>query len=312
MSHQNLVVIMSDEHDPRFMGCMGHPRVQTPNLDALAARGLNFRAAYTPSPICVPARAAFATGRRVHEIRHWDNAMPYHGAQKGWGHRLQAEGIRVESIGKLHYRAEEDPAGFDREHLPMHVVGGHGMVWASIRDPYVVSENPRSRMLGPKIGAGESSYTRYDASVTERAERWIEEAAHGGPFVLYVGLVAPHFPLVVPQRFFDLYPPQSMPEPKFGIHTDYVRHPWVEEYFRFSRCESQFEGEDERLAAMSAYHGLCTWMDENVGRIVAAIGRAGLEGNTRVIYTSDHGENLGVRGLWGKSNLYEEAPGCRC
>ncbi|MEZ5659305.1 MAG: sulfatase-like hydrolase/transferase [Burkholderiaceae bacterium] len=168
MSAKNLVIIMSDEHDPRFMGCMDHPRVQTPNLDALAARGVNFRAAYTPSPICVPARAAFATGRRVHEIRHWDNAMPYTGAQQGWGHRLQADGIRVDSIGKLHYRAEEDPAGFDHEIMPMHVVGGHGMVWASIRDPYILSSNPKSRMLGPEIGPGESSYTRYDARVSRQ------------------------------------------------------------------------------------------------------------------------------------------------
>lgn len=304
---RNLVIIMSDEHDPRFMGCMGHPRVQTPNLDALAARGMNFRSAYTPSSICVPARAAFATGRRVHQIRHWDNAMPYYGAEQGWGHRLQAHGVRVESIGKLHYRAEEDPAGFDREILPMHVVGGHGMVWASIRDPYVVKSNPRSRMLGEKIGAGESSYTQYDARVTEAAEAWLAAAGRDRPFVLFVGLVAPHFPLVVPQRFFDLYPPDEMPEPKFGIRSDYVRHPWVQQYFEFSRVEDAFADEAERRAAFSAYHGLCTWMDENVGRICAALEAAGLADSTRVIYTSDHGENLGVRGLWGKSNCYEES-----
>ena len=88
-------------------------------------RGVRFSNAYTPSPICVPARAAFATGMRVHQTRHWDNAMPYTGDPRGWGHVLQRQGIRVESIGKLHYRAEEDPAGFDVEHLPMHVVGGH-------------------------------------------------------------------------------------------------------------------------------------------------------------------------------------------
>ena len=139
MPRKNVVVIMSDEHDPRVMGCSGHPIARTPHLDALAARGVRFPNAYTPSPICVPARAAFATGLRVHQTRHWDNAMPYSGDPRGWGHVLQREHVRVESIGKLHYRAKEDPAGFDQEHIPMHVVGCHGMVWASIRDPYVSS-----------------------------------------------------------------------------------------------------------------------------------------------------------------------------
>ena len=147
MTRRNVIVIMSDEHDPRIMGCAGHGFVKTPNLDALAARGVRFTDAYTPSPICVPARAAFATGLRVHQTRHWDNASSYVGFPRGLGHALQQRHIRVESIGKLHYRSEEDPAGFDREHIPMHVVGGHGMVWASIRDPYVCSLSVK-RMLG--------------------------------------------------------------------------------------------------------------------------------------------------------------------
>jgi choline-sulfatase len=158
MSARNVLIIMSDEHDPRHMGCSGSPIVQTPNLDRLARRGVRFANAYTPSPICVPARAAFATGRRVFETRHWDNASPYTGEPGGWGHVLQRHHVRVESIGKLHYRAEEDPAGFDREHLPMHVVGGHGMVWASIRDPYF-KRGDAARMLGDRIGRGESAYT---------------------------------------------------------------------------------------------------------------------------------------------------------
>src|SRR3546814_8241201 len=88
------------------MGCAGHPIVKTPNLDGLARKGTRFSAAYTPSPICVPARASIATGRYVHEHRCWDNAIAYDGRTPSWGHRLQQAGIRVESIGKLHYRKE--------------------------------------------------------------------------------------------------------------------------------------------------------------------------------------------------------------
>jgi len=89
MRPANLVVIMSDEHHPRAMGAAGHPFAKTPNLDRLAARGTRFAAAYCNSPICVPSRASFATGRYVHEIEMWDNAIAYDGAVRGWGHALQ-------------------------------------------------------------------------------------------------------------------------------------------------------------------------------------------------------------------------------
>ncbi|SMF89578.1 choline-sulfatase [Azospirillum oryzae] len=310
MSRRNLIVIMSDEHDPRIMGCAGHPLVRTPNLDALAARGVRFSNAYTPSPICVPARAAFATGRRVHQTRHWDNAMPYTGEQRGWGHVLQQHGIRVESIGKLHYRAEEDPAGFDREHIPMHVVGGHGMVWASIRDPYLVKWTS-TRMIGERVGGGESSYTSYDRSVTARTVDWLRDAAtrNDEPFVLYVGLVAPHFPLIAPEEFFSLYPLDRIPPAKLHPADGYQRHPWVQAAAEFDRTEEKFTSPEERLKAFAAYFGLCSFLDHNVGRIIGTLRDLGLDDSTTVIYTSDHGDNLGARGLWGKSTLYQESVG---
>lgn len=309
MSNRNLLVIMSDEHQARALGCAGHPLVRTPNLDRLAQRGVRFTNAYTPSPICVPARAAFATGKHVHQTRLWDNAMPYTGEIPGWGHALQAKGVPVESIGKLHYRAEEDPAGFDAEHLPMMVAGGVGMVWASIRreDERV---SPPARMLGAYIGPGESKYTDYDKAVTERTMRWLAERAtdpDGQPWCLYVGLVAPHFPLVVPQEFYDLYSLDALPEAKLHPCDGHKRHPWVEKQNAPMDTESQFENEEERLRAIASYFGLCSWLDHNVGRILGALDQSGMGRDTTIIYTSDHGDNVGARGLWGKSNLYQES-----
>ena len=303
----NLLVIMSDEHQARAMGCAGHPFVRTPHLDALAARGVRFANATTPCPICVPARASFATGRYVHDIRLWDNAMPYDGTIPGWGHALQAKGVPVESVGKLHYRAEEDPAGFDVEHIPMMVADGVGMVWASIRREDERIHGPK-RMLGEYIGPGTSTYTEYDAAVTERVVDWLAaRAGEARPWCLYVGLVAPHFPLVVPSEFFDLYPTGSLPEPKLAPDTGYRRHPWVEKQNAFMDSEGTFTSPGERRAAMAAYYGLCTWMDHNVGRILAALEASGLADATTVVYTSDHGDNVGARGLWGKSTLYRES-----
>ncbi len=305
---RNVIVIMSDEHDPRHSGCYGNSWIQTPHIDALAARGVRFTNAYTPSPICVPARAAFATGMRVHQARLWDNALPYHGQIRSWGHVLQDHGIRVESIGKLHYRAEGDPAGFDKEHLPMHVVGGHGMVWASIRDPYITRFHQK-RMLGPKVGKGDSPYTQYDQEVTQTAVDWLQQRGQqqDGPFVLYVGLVAPHFPLIAPERFYDLYENQPIPQAKLHPAQGHQRHPWVKAYANFDYTEENFHDAQERERAFRAYWGLCSYLDHNVGRILQALTDSGLADDTTVVYTSDHGDNLGARGLWGKSTLYEES-----
>ena len=135
MKPTNTLVICSDEHDPRYMGCSGHPFIKTPNLDRLAARGTRFTRAYTSCPICVPARASLATGRYVYQIGYWDNAIAYDGRIRSWGHRLQENGMRVESIGKLHYRSATDPTGFDEEHEPMHIMDGSGLIWGAVRDP---------------------------------------------------------------------------------------------------------------------------------------------------------------------------------
>ncbi len=307
MSRPNLLVIMSDEHQARAMGCADHPFVKTPNLDALAARGTRFTNAYTPSPICVPARASFATGQYAHQTRLWDNAMPYHGQIPGWGHALQSAGVPVESIGKLHYRANGDAAGFDAEHIPMHVVNGVGMVWASIR-----SEADRvigqSRMLGDYIGPGQSKYTEYDSAVTQRTCDWLNTHSEDDqPWCLYVGLVAPHFPLVVPQEFYDLYPADQLPKVKLHPRDGHPRHPWVEKQNACMDSEGRFKDEDERLAAMASYYGLCTWVDHNIGQILSALNALGLTDTTTVVYTSDHGDNVGARGLWGKSVLYQES-----
>src|SRR5436853_7881730 len=102
MKKTNLLCILSDEHNKRVLGCAGHPMIKTPNLDALAARGTRFSNAYTNCPICVPARASFATGRYVFEHRCWDNAIAYVGKIPSSRHRVMAQGHQVSSLGEQH------------------------------------------------------------------------------------------------------------------------------------------------------------------------------------------------------------------
>lgn len=125
MKPSNLLIIMSDEHNPKIMGCSGHRIVRTPNIDRLAAEGTMFASAYTTSPVCVPARAAFAMGKYVHQIGYWDNADAYDGAVASWHHRLRERGHYVAAIGKLHFRGDEsDDYGFDDTQIPMQIIEG--------------------------------------------------------------------------------------------------------------------------------------------------------------------------------------------
>ena len=305
----NVLVLMSDQHSPKVLGHAGHPVVRTPNLDALAAQGTRFTAAYTNSPICVPARAAWATGRYVHETRCWDNATAYAGEPPGWGHALQAAGVRVESIGKLHYRDAVVPTGFDRQINPMHLAGGVGQVWGSVRDPLPRREG--AELLVAWSGGGETDYTRYDRHSTELACEWLAERGQhpGEPWVLYVGLVAPHHPWIAPHEWFGLYDQASLPPAKLRPQDGHPRHPWVEAYARMLVGLDERNTDEERQRCTAAYYGLVSYLDDNVGRVLDALDRSGQRDETLVIYTTDHGETLGSRGLWGKSVLYEETAG---
>ncbi len=306
MKPQNILYIMSDEHNAKMMGCYGHNQVKTPNLDKLALRGTRFNAHYTNSPICIPARAAFATGRYTHETGYWDNAMPYDGAIKGWGHRLQDEGIRVEAIGKLHYRSKDLNTGFSKQYQPMHVMDGIGQVWGSVRDP--LPDHHHSRML-KEIGPGDSGYNHYDRSIADEACTWLKKASNqpdDKPWLLYLGFVAPHFPLVVPEEFYNMYPLDQLPRRKLDPADGFPRHPWLQRMDDFHPVDSLLTPE-EKLRAVAAYFGLCSFVDTQIGRVLDALNESGLEAETRVLYTSDHGDNVGARAMWGKSNLYEES-----
>lgn len=309
MKPTNLLFILSDEHNKRVTGCYGHSVIRTPNLDALAARGTRFTSAYTNCPICVPARASFATGRYVHETRCWDNAIAYQGRPDSWGHRLMAQGHHVASIGKLHYQVSApEQNGFHEEILPLHIVNGIGDLLGLVRDE--LPRRPGSLKLGPEAGPGESEYTNYDRAIAEETVKWLRQSApkhRARPWALYVGFVSPHFPLIAPQAFYDLYT-DDVPWPDLYEPAARPRHPFLDAMRQCLCFDEPFDTPMVRRA-IRAYFGLTSFLDDNVGRILRALTETGLAENTRVVYSSDHGDNLGTRGLWGKSTMYEESAG---
>lgn len=307
MRATNTIVIVSDEHNSRIMGCSGDPIAITPNLDAMALAGTRFSNAYCNSPVCVPSRASLATGRYVHQIGAWDSTCPYDGSRKGWAARLRDAGHQVVSIGKLHYRSSDDPNGFLQEHLPMHVFNGVGWLNSLLRDPPVV--NGGCEQMAGDIGAGESRYTQYDLDIVSATCQWLEDVSRTPtekPWTLYVGLVAPHFPLKAPQEFFDLYDGIDIRPPHSYAEAERPRHPVLDGLRINTPYDDYFDAEKVRIARQ-AYYGLCSFLDHNVGQILGALDQTGLSDSTRVIYCSDHGDNMGNRGLWGKSTMYEDS-----
>jgi len=312
LAPNNLLVLMSDEHNPRALGVAGHRLARTPHLDRLAARGARFTSAYVTSPICVPSRAGFATGKYQHQVGYWDNADPYEGAVPSWHHLLRARGHRVVSIGKLHFRGlPGDDHGFSQELLAMHVLDGIGDLKGLVRTdiPLRGGYDKLAKLAGP----GESPYTRYDRDIAARAQSWLREEGRQRrerPWALFVSFVCPHFPLIAPPEFYDLYPLERIPLPKQYLERERPDHPYLRDYAACVGYDLGFGGDHDKVRrALAGYLGLVSFMDDNVGKVLRALEDAGLAGDTRVVYTSDHGDNVGARGLWGKSTMYEESAG---
>jgi choline-sulfatase len=264
-----------------------------------------------PSPICVPARASLATGLPVHRHRAWDNAIAYDGQIQSWAHALRNRGHHVASIGKLHYRGHpEDDYGLTESLLAMHITGGVGDLTHLVRDPDDIRTTGKN--LIASAGPGESSYTLYDRQVAAAAQAWLRETGtrrHSRPWVLFVSMVAPHFPLTAPPDHYDRYTGRELPRPKLYDKLERPDHAYIRMYARRSDYDTHFRGPADLQRALAGYFGLVSFLDERIGNILAVLSETGLADTTRVIYTSDHGDNLGARGLWGKATMYEESAG---
>ena len=272
-------------------------------MDRLAESGTRFSNAITPCAICVPARAALATGKYVHQTRHWDNGMPYSGEPESWMHRLKAQGTRVDSIGKLHFRGGDDN-GFTHEIEPLQVVEGIGDPAMGIRDG---SRRRNMRSVIDEAGAGPSTYQAYDIRNRDNALRWLRDhAADDQPWCLFLSLVTPHPPFLSPPETYALYPHDAIELPPQWHESDWPQHP-AHAYMRWSLSyDSPFdEATARRLHA--AYYGICTFLDGLIGDVLDAVNALDLRDSTRIIYSSDHGEHLGARGLYGKFSMYDEA-----
>jgi choline-sulfatase len=306
MTKPNILLFMSDEHDPAVTGCYGDPVVHTPNLDALAARGVTFENCYTTSPLCVPARLSFTAGKYISRIGAWNNDCWLPSADYPSLPRiLNAAGYESFLCGKMHY----DPTrryGFV-DLLPGVRNNAHKTGRGTRRRPdetHADRENWERRIAQFHVG-DHSVILDPDRQVTEAACEFLRNrSADDQPFFLLVGHLAPHFPLIVPEKYHRMYAgrvpmPDMPPGTLERLPTNYKQ---VNLGFGIDH-----EDDETCLVGRELYWALVTWLDEEIGKVLAALEDSDVAEDTIVIYTCDHGENKGDHGMWWKNNMFEHA-----
>ena len=308
MQGNNILFIMADEHNYNCINQLGNDFIITPNIDSLVKEGTTFTSAYTPSPLCVPARASLATGTYVHKNKYWDGAHAYDARVPGWQHVLRDNNVNVTSIGKLHYKDRTIDTGFTETIEPMHLKDGLGDLFGLLREE--MPPKDACKRLSEELGRGDCEYLEYDRLITNKAIEWIRKQKKrekpDSPWVLFVSFVSPHYPLIAPPDFYDLYNDVNLPYDNYQNLSKNKLHSWVKG-IRESWPYDDYMDEEKRKIAVQAYYGMCSFMDSNVGKLLSELKQCDIYDDTTIIYASDHGESLGNRGLWGKMTMYEDS-----
>jgi choline-sulfatase len=307
VTRPNILIIMSDEHAPMYSGVYGHPLVQTPHMDQLAREGVTFDNAYCNSPLCLPSRMSFMTGRYISRIGAFDNASPLASDAVTWAHMLRAVGYDVVLSGKQHFCGPDQLHGF-RAQLARDL---HAELWTKNgvfrgTPDWRQGTPPATKPWGgvAEAGSGTTLEIEVDDLVEERALAYLREPGREDqPWALNVSFIAPHFPLVVPERFFDLYPLDQIDMPEIPSGHLENQHP-VHKRMRAMFGAVDFPEEQVRRAR-AGYYGLITYLDEKIGRLLAVLEETGQRESTVVVHLSDHGEMNGEHGMWRKSSFYE-------
>ena len=312
----NVLLIMTDQHRGDHLGCDGHPVLETPNLDHLAAEGVRFRRAYSATPSCIPARATLMTG-----MDQWHTGILGMSRHDGQLHgcfrhtltgELAAAGYHTQCVGKVHADPQRTLLGFHntildeagRAQSPRFVsdyhawfarqdTGGagcddHGMDWNS----WVSRPSHLPEHLHP---------THWTAS---QSVEWLGRRDPNKPFFLMTSFDRPHSPYDPPQVYYDLYRDVEIPRPHVGDWAAIHDRPEEADDVNAWRAK---RSATETQRARACYCGSITFIDHQIGMLLAHMRREMPDEwrNTHVLFTSDHGDMLGDHHLWRKTYAYE-------
>lgn len=324
---RNVLFIAVDDLRPQ-LGCYGHPRIKSPNIDRLAARGLRFDRAYCQQAVCAPTRASLLTGTRPDTTRVHDLQTPLNTVRPDLvsiPHHFKRNGYESISLGKIYHHANEDPQGWSAP--PWQPKGDWAGGWRGYRDPLsLVTVRQRDATLRAESKAGkkraQSQYGRGPAyegpDVPDNAypdgmtcDKAVEELRRlrGKPFFLAVGFVKPHLPFNAPKKYWDLYSPDDIELPS--------RNEWPEnmpkvagsdwgELRAYAGIPRQGPVDEVTMRMLiHGYYACVSYMDAQVGRVLGELDRLGLRENTTIVLWGDHGWKLGDYGAWCKHTNFE-------
>jgi choline-sulfatase len=305
----NVLLVMADQLAPAFLPAHGHRVVKTPNLDGLAARGVVFERAYCASPLCSPSRASVMAGLLPSRTGVYDNAAEFSADIPTFAHHLRLAGYRTVLAGKMHFCGPDQLHGFERRLTTDIYPADYG--WTPDWD-HPLERPTWYHNMSSVTQAGlcvRTNQLDFDDEVVFTAERALYDFARTGagqPFLLVASLTHPHDPFAIPKRYWDLYraedidmPGPAIPRDALDPHSARLRH--------VCAMDAETVTDANVRDARRAYYGAISYVDENLGRLLAALRDSGLDRDTIVLFTSDHGEMLGERGLWFKMSFFEGA-----
>lgn len=285
---KNICFIHCDSMDGRVMGCAGHPAAHTPNLDRLAARGIRFTNAYTPSTVCVPSRAATWTGRYSHRLRVWNNGGGLESDEHTFLPRLNEAGYTTTTIGR------------DDRFQDQHSMGNRLMAWTRSSGVCLLRGSPpMAKLLQDK----KERVRDDDWPHTENALEWLARRRPGDkPFFLSLGYLNPH-----PMAGYT-----TSPFYRDMIKRDRIsppppceeNHPAMHFMQRAKRCDEPVDTET-LCDIRHHYYAMIAEVDHQVGLVLDQLESSGLADSTLVVFFSDHGDMQMEHGQWRKSCMYE-------
>ncbi|HET6174216.1 MAG TPA: choline-sulfatase [Gaiellales bacterium] len=305
----NVLLVMADQLAAAHLSAYGNRVVQAPSLEALAREGTVFESAYCASPLCAPSRFALLTGRRPSSIGAFDNAAELPAGTPTIAHVLRAAGYETTLAGKMHFVGPDQLHGFE-ERLTTDVYPS-GFDWTP---DWALPERERlewyhntASLLSATVTEA-ALQTDYDDEVCFRAVQKIRDLSlrrGGAPFFLTVSFTNPHDPWEMRRRYWELYDERAIDLPAVGTLPRAEADAHSLRLRDMIGLDRRPLSEAEVRRARHGYYAAVSYLDERVGEVLAALAATGLDDDTIVLFTADHGELLGERGLWYKMSFLE-------
>ena len=307
----HILVVMVDQLAASFLPAYGHPVTKTPTFDRIADEGVVFENAYSPSPLCAPARAAFMTGALPSRTTVYDNAAELRSSIPTIAHYLRLEGYRTCLCGKMHFVGADQLHGFEERLTTDVYPGDFGWTPDWSRPNERIDSWFHNTTSITQAGVAEiTNALEYDDEVAFHAVRRVYDYARydgDAPLLLCVSFSHPHDPYVARQRYWDLYGDDEIDLPLTSRPPDAALDPHARRLWEASAMDAVELTQDDVRRARHGYYASLSYVDERVGEVVAAFAACGLLEDTVVLLTSDHGDFLGEFGLFFKMSFREHS-----